>query len=381
MNTTLSDPKTIKKLINVVNEMLPEDDKEPINKRDVEQCIKQARCMTIFKNITDEEAAEACKKIITMHSASATRGTAIVNRDHKKWFLQKKPSLDMEYWERFKQYLKSDKHFSNRIIANMDLDTDEIVDLLGNPDTKNAMQRRGLIIGDVQSGKTANYSGVICKAADAGYRVIILLAGTSNDLRRQTQSRLDEAFLGFDSSAATRQHQAKIVGVGKYNSGLRPIAVTNTDRDFSRKITQVSMGLPKNGDSAPMLFVCKKNVGVLESLYNWIDTNNRYGNNKIDNSLLMIDDEADYALIPKEMMTPLQPINGFARFLRIFALQVMLDLRLRPMLIFSLTQPPMKLWKTKISSPLIIFTPLNRPQIISVRAIFLGQRPNMKVCL
>ncbi len=56
-----------------------------------------------------------------------------------------------------------------------------------------------MVVGQVQSGKTANYTGLICKAVDAGYKLIIVLAGMQNSLRSQTQLRLDEGFLGFDS--------------------------------------------------------------------------------------------------------------------------------------------------------------------------------------
>lgn len=74
-----------------------------------------------------------------------------------------------------------------------------IMNLLGNPTEQLSKPqfRRGLIIGDVQSGKTATYSGLICKAADAGYKVVILLAGITESLRRQTQERIDEGIVGL----------------------------------------------------------------------------------------------------------------------------------------------------------------------------------------
>ncbi len=56
----------------------------------------------------------------------------------------------------------------------------------------------------MQSGKTANYIGLICKAADAGYKLIVILAGIDNGLRSQTQLRVDEGFLGFDTQYQQR---------------------------------------------------------------------------------------------------------------------------------------------------------------------------------
>jgi len=93
----------------------------------------------------------------------------------------------MKYWERYRKYLLSDKGFSTNVVNTMDDVLDTLTDLLGDPTRDMEFHRRGLIIGDVQSGKTANYTGLICKAADSGYKVIVLLTGTLEKLRQQTQ--------------------------------------------------------------------------------------------------------------------------------------------------------------------------------------------------
>lgn len=285
-------------IVSIVNKMLPKDSGDILDEKLIDEYIDSAAQLPVItSSMADEDKDDIRKKIHETHSVRLNRGVAIIDRSHKKWFAQKKPSLSFDYWNRFKQYLENDKGFPPDVIEGMDQDSDEIVDLLGNPNTNNEMQRRGLIIGDVQSGKTANYSGVICKAVDAGYRVVILLTGTSNDLRRQTQIRLDEAFLGFDSAAFAKKNGLKFIGAGTYNDSLNPIAVTNVDNDFKKSITQVSMGLSSSRDTRPMLFVCKKNVSVLRSLYEWIISYNKHGDAKIPNTLLMIDDEADYASI------------------------------------------------------------------------------------
>lgn len=222
-------------------------------------------------------------------------GIAIVPRTHKKWFADKKPELDLDYWNRFKELLVKDKGFPVNVVAEMDNVSDEIVDLLGDPTrTEEREQRRGLIIGDVQSGKTVNYSGIICKAVDAGFRAVILMTGTTNDLRRQTQFRLDEAFVGRDTGSET----LNFIGAGKYNTKLNPASFTTTDKDFSKSAAkQLNSQLSQTDGDRPMLFVIKKNVAVLRSLLEWIKTNNQYGDHKIDGSVLMIDDEADYASV------------------------------------------------------------------------------------
>jgi hypothetical protein len=246
-------------------------------------------------NLTDEDKNSVRNELLADNKIRLEPGIAIVPRTHKKWFAERKPELNLDYWDRFKELLVKDKGFPVNVVAEMDKVSDEIVDLLGDPTrTEEREQRRGLIIGDVQSGKTVNYSGAICKAVDAGFRAIILMTGTTNDLRKQTQIRLDEAFTGIDTGSET----LNFIGVGNYNKKLRPISFTTVDKDFSKSAAkQLSSALSQSDGDRPMLFVIKKNVSVLRSLHDWIKTHNQYGENKIDGSVLMIDDEADYASI------------------------------------------------------------------------------------
>lgn len=246
-------------------------------------------------SISEAEKMAVRNELLADNRIRLEPGIAIVPRTHKKWFADKKPELDLDYWNRFKELLVKDKGFPVNVVAEMDNVSDEIVDLLGDPSrTEEREQRRGLIIGDVQSGKTVNYSGVICKAVDAKFRVVILMTGTTNDLRKQTQIRLDEAFTGIDTGSET----LNFIGVGQYNKKLRPISFTTVDKDFSKSAAkQLSSALSQSDGDRPMLFVIKKNVSVLKSLLDWIKTHNQYGENKIDGSVLMIDDEADYASV------------------------------------------------------------------------------------
>ena len=75
-----------------------------------------------------------------------------------------------------------------------------------------------MVVGHVQSGKTANYTGLICKAADAGYRLVIVIAGIHNNLRNQTQERIDEGFAGIDTEVSKAKNSASkhVIGVGKF---------------------------------------------------------------------------------------------------------------------------------------------------------------------
>lgn len=245
--------------------------------------------------INEDEKLLIRNELLADNKIRLEPGIAIVPRTHKKWFADRKSELELGYTNRFKELLIKDKGFPVNVVAEMDYVSDEIVDLLGDPTrTEEREQRRGLIIGDVQSGKTVNYSGMICKAVDAGFRAVILLTGTTNDLRKQTQIRLDEAFMGRDTGSET----LNFIGVGRYNKNLNPVSFTTVAKDFSKSAAkQLNSQLSQTEGDRPMLFVIKKNVSVLKSLLDWIKTNNQYGENKIDGSVLMIDDEADYASV------------------------------------------------------------------------------------
>ena len=134
----------------------------------------------IFK-LEDSEVEEVKKQIKFECSIKMMEG-ASVKEKHKEWFLERKADLDMKYWNRYRTYLVN-KGFSVNVVNKMDDILDKLTDYLGDPSSEQEFQRRGLVIGDVQSGKTSNYTGLICKAADAKYRVIVLLTGTIEKLR------------------------------------------------------------------------------------------------------------------------------------------------------------------------------------------------------
>src|SRR5439155_6123792 len=66
-----------------------------------------------------------------------------------------------------------------------------------------ACRRHGLVVGYIQSGKTANMAALMAKAADAGYKIIIVFAGILNTLRQQTQLRFDQELTGGDQGTWT----------------------------------------------------------------------------------------------------------------------------------------------------------------------------------
>lgn len=247
--------------------------------------------------MTPEEREEV---INTLHAAlfvRIDRGHFVKENDHTPWYMAAKAENTSKFWDRYRLYLLKEKHWNGATINELDKTTDEIMDLLGNPDQVDGFMRRGLCIGDVQSGKTSTYIGLINKASDAHYRVIILLTGTIEKLRRQTQQRIDEGFIGLDSYAFTLEKGRVQVGVGAIDSTTSGWAVTSTSSDFNAATAKKVVG-QLSSISAPVIFVLKKNKSVLEKLEHWL----RFYNinpvtKKIDLPMLLIDDEADNASV------------------------------------------------------------------------------------
>ena len=124
--------------------------------------------------------------------------TLVDHEGHEPWLVSVRKK-DWRYWQRYQGWLE--RKMAATAVDALDKSTDKILALLEDPQREGSWDRRGLVVGHVQSGKTGNYSGLICKAADAGYKIIIVLAGLHNNLRSQTQIRLEESFLGYETSA------------------------------------------------------------------------------------------------------------------------------------------------------------------------------------
>ena len=244
--------------------------------------------------------AERDEVIATLHAALLVRidrGHCLKEKDHTPWYIAAKADQPCNFWDRYRIYLQKEQQWNGDTVNELDKTTDEIMDLLGNPDQTEGFLRRGLCIGDVQSGKTSTYIGLINKAADAHYRVIILLTGTIEKLRRQTQHRIDEGFIGLDSYAFTLERDSVQVGVGAIDPNTSGWAVTSTTSDSNAATAKKIVG-QLNNISAPVIFVLKKNKSVLEKLEHWLRFYNASKTTKkIDLPMLLIDDEADYASV------------------------------------------------------------------------------------
>jgi hypothetical protein len=257
-----------------------------------------------FRNIPQFECNTNDLKLIkfkleSMFNIKVGEGAIkLPNPDLPLWFHNKKSQIDWSHWEAYRDMLLSQARPIDVINENEKV-IDAILDYSGDPKTPGSWARKGLVMGNVQSGKTQNYLGLINKAIDCGYKTVIVLGGHLNDLRKQTQERIDEGVLGKESRHLILENKAIAapIGVGIFNRNKIHTG-TSTMGDF-KKSSSDNFGFKLNG-SDPVIFTIKKHTGVLEGLYKYIKDEHFLhpeSGKRLEGPLLLIDDEADYASI------------------------------------------------------------------------------------
>ena len=271
----------------------------PITPETIAAVLDQIMMLPMALLATEKVDREALRvELETRYSLWIGKATALEQNDNHLAWLTPERKKNWRLWPRYRQFLEAS--WSPVAVEGLDDATDQVISRLEAPDRPGGWDRRGLVVGHVQSGKTSNYTGVICKAADAGYKVIIVLAGMHNNLRSQTQMRLDEGFLGYETSTQNDRSTtlANSIGVGLIDSdpAIRPDYITTRDEkgDFKAALAK-NFGISPGG--RPLLFVVKKNVPVLKGLIGWIDKvlNGAFSLENVP--LLIIDDEADNASV------------------------------------------------------------------------------------
>lgn len=227
--------------------------------------------------------------------------TVINDKDnHIEWYdsyLENNP--DRYHWNRLERltFNNLSKNFGSEkaaeILQSLDSDTDSIISLMEDPN-RDIFNSKGLVVGYVQSGKTANFTALIAKAVDAGYKLIIILAGIHNVLRKQTQIRLDQELTGMDDLDLAASGKTFIEEPSDIKRWIRLTNAGPFDEgefNYASKDPFNSLAKRKN----PIIAVIKKNVTVLDSIITY------FANSKDDAKdsmpLLLIDDEADQASV------------------------------------------------------------------------------------
>lgn len=244
-------------------------------------------------------------------------GTILTLEDsvgHEEWFnvstnMPIKRQFPWHLWDHLKSYLGIHKGRPTNMVENLDRISSEILSRLEDPCREGIWDRRGMVMGSVQSGKTSNYTALICKALDAGYKLIIVLTGIHNSLRSQTQDRLNEELLGYDLDRVQRLTGGeRRIGVRKIFSDHRivnTLTSSSQNGDF-RRVVAAQAGIIPSITGDPIILIIKKNVTILKNLISWLNslpgTIEQDGRRIIpDVPLILIDDECDFASVDTKL--------------------------------------------------------------------------------
>lgn len=245
----------------------------------------------------------------------------VISREHVPWYTDERRKTYEWYWPRYRQLLL-EKGWPAESVAGLDEATTDVVARLADPSAEHPYGSKGLVVGYVQSGKTANFTGVIAKAIDAGYRLVIVLGGTLNLLRAQTQRRLDMELVGKENILRGVPEDESEYGddpawiKGEFISfdalpselgGFDIYRMTTHERDYEKLLqgivalehdksnTTLPLYHPSNlRQSAARLMVVKKNKSVLDKL---VGDLKRLTTPLDQIPTLIIDDESDEASV------------------------------------------------------------------------------------
>lgn len=278
-----------------------------------ESVLKKVRLIADLKDIPEDDTAS--REWLKKHALAKIQVTVEdnvcledANGNFQPWYPNRIAHLKQRFWRRFESYLRA-MNIPPATLNNLDQTSSRLVGLLGDPESSVPFSRKGLIVGDVQSGKTMNFTAIANKAADAGYRLIFFLTSNIESLRKQTQSRLDREFSGKESSILMRSAQeSSSIGVAEYTDvdtgvPIQCYPITNTEQDFNaaalRSIAPLLGFLRNRDNSIPVYCVLKKNSYTLSHLNKWLENSDscRDEAGRITLPALIFDDEADYASV------------------------------------------------------------------------------------
>lgn len=269
-----------------------------------------------YEAVSSDQEELLAREFEERNGISMGLGAVVTSEDFEPWLDEAKQNIDPFYWKRYREHLIR-TGLPKDVVIKLDDITDKTLGRMGNPRQDRPFDSKGMVVGHVQSGKTANYTGLICKAADAGYRLIIVIAGIHNNLRNQTQQRIDEGFIGRDTGRMSKAGKSnKRVGVGLSDDRNVPVSLTTTIDDFKKAVATTNKS-QIDSYKVPVVLVIKKNYSTLGNLIDWLKENSSHGDDEmISQPMLLIDDEADNASInTKYGKNEVTRINGQIRTL------------------------------------------------------------------
>lgn len=266
-----------------------------VGREEIEKAVGDCAKL-LAREMSADQLAAIVQELETRLIVKVGRPTRLVDeRGHVPWYFGDRKE-GRRFFKRYSDFLMQDQGWPPAAIDAIDLSTDLIMEQMEDPNRDGPWDRRGLVVGHVQFGKTANYAGLASKAADAGYKLIIILAGMHNALRQQTQRRMDRDFLGYNTTPASGGVGFTRIGVGELDRNIHAEHLTTqaANGDFNRAFADnLGIGVQQR----PVLLVIKKNARILENLNNWVSEVLAPRGDTEARPLLLIDDEADQASV------------------------------------------------------------------------------------
>lgn len=260
---------------------------------------KQSPELAVNNSAIPQEYREILlKQIIEEENFILEPANVVKRENYDQSWLNKEDKFKWYYWPALRDYLLLKKGLPNSSVESLDKETDRILNLLASPKNSDDFDIRGLVLGYVQSGKTSNYTALIAKAADSGYKLVIVLTGMDNGLRLQTQKRLKKELVGVSDDTGVELPPA-----GKQ---WREYTTDDINGDFSPGYNTASAILQ---NPQPILMVIKKNHRILQNLISWLESTATDSDLK-NTPMLIIDDEGDLASVDtKGMSQPQEEID------------------------------------------------------------------------
>ncbi len=273
-----------------------------LTKKDIREYVNEALSSSeknrrkhgaVIKMERERLLVEACRHLESEFSISVTESSFLVADGTVNWLTSQREAEIANningFWYRYEKKMR--KRWSTIAVDKLDKETSKILGFLGDP-RASAFQVKGLVIGDVQSGKTANYAGLINKAADAGYQLIIVIAGVLSSLRTQTQLRMEADFSGrITYQRENRENISNVRDFGRVEK--EPTGLTDCENSFDKRSVGRQLPSFKNGEIA--FAVINKNAAILGNIIKYLKGVPPKEREKV--SVLVIDDEADNASV------------------------------------------------------------------------------------
>jgi len=262
----------------------------------------------------------AVKEYQSVNPIEIDPSRALTKKGFKTWLTEeRRAQLPKDYIDRYLTYLTK-RGRPEKVVDEIRVSSEKILSKLGDPRSETPFYVKGLVVGSVQSGKTGNFNAVINRAIDCGYGLIIILSGIMEDLRSQTQLRIEEDVIGEGTQDVTRDTKGE-KGVGTIrrfgeqgDQNVRQVfSITSYRSDFKKSVKDTDFSLNNKN-----ILICKKNTGVLKNLLIWLSDYLNENREKHDIPFLIIDDEADNASLNnlgKKGVDYASTINGHIRAL------------------------------------------------------------------